>query len=264
MFLCKMSSKGITNFKNVFDLYGQIGIKDVCFDVKKTGIYIYTTFDKSIHAMATFHNSSFLIYNCNTECAFTLNIKSMKENLKNITSIDTIELSIKKDREMTIKVDKKTIEFEKKLYMKETQFYGLPELDQVEPLNIKSSDFLELCRSINGKFNMTIKTEENVPEIIFESEKSKITIKGDKTENRKILPFEGEFKAEYFSKFKKFTKFNSNTIKVYINPNQPLTFEASIPTVGSKDKDKEKYKDKITIWIKSLKQIDTDYEEMEP
>jgi len=247
-------NKGIAHFKNVFDLYGQIGIVDVCFDVKKNGIYIYTTFDKSIHAMATFLSGSFLEYKCEKECIFTLNIKSMKENLKNITSVDTIELAIKKEREMTIKVVKKTIAFEKKLYMKETQFYNIPiVLDQVEPLTIKSSDFLELCRSINGKYNMTIKTDERVPEIIFESEKSKVVIKSDNPYNKDVLAFDGEYKAEYFSKFKKFTKFNTG-IKVYINPDQPLIFEANI---GAKDKDK------ITIWIKSLKQIEDDYEELE-
>lgn len=253
MFFCKMN-KGIAHFKNVFDLYSQIGIADVCFDVKKNGIYIYTTFDKSIHAMATFSIGSFMEYKCEKECIFTLNIKSMKENLKNITSVDTIELTIKKEREMVIKVVKKTIAFEKKLYMKETQFYNLPiVLDQVEPLTIKSSDFLELCRSINGKYNMTIKTNENVPEIVFESDKSKVIIKSDNPNNKDLLAFEGEYKSEYFSKFKKFTKFNVG-LKVYINPDQPLIFEANI---GAKDKDK------ITIWIKSLKQIEDDYEELE-
>ena len=155
---------------------------------------------------------------------------------------------------MLIKVVKKTIEFEKKLFMKETQFYNLPlVLDQVEPLTIKSSDFLELCRSINGKCNMTIKSKEGIPELMFESEKAKITIKSDNPANKDVLAFEGEYKSEYFSKFKKFTKFNTS-LKVYINPDQPLIFDANI---GTKDKDK------VTIWIKSLKQIDDDYEELE-
>ncbi|AHL67623.1 proliferating cell nuclear antigen [Chloriridovirus anopheles1] len=202
--------------------------------------------------MAIFSASSFLEYKCEKECIFTLNIKNMKENLKNITSVDTIELSIKKERELKIKVSKKTIEFEKKIQMKETQFYNLPiVLDQVQPLNIKSSDFLEFCRSISGKYVMTIKTENNTPEISFESEKSRTVIKSDNEAGDTILPFEGEFKAEYFSKLKKFTKFNSN-LKVYTNPDQPLIFETNI---GAKDKDK------ITIWIKSLQQIEAEYEE---
>jgi hypothetical protein len=259
MFLCKMN-KGISNFKNVFDLYGQIGITDVCLDIKKIGIYIYTTYDKSIHTMATFSNASFLEYKCEQECIFTLNIKSMKDNLKNITSVDTIELSIKKEHVLRIKVTKKTIEFEKKIHMKETQFYNLPIiLDQVQPLNIKSSDFLELCRSISGKYTMKIKTDDGIPEIAFESEKSKVVIKSDNEEGDVIVPFEGEFKAEYFSKLKKFTKFNTN-LKVYTNPDQPLIFETNI---GTPPKDREKTKDKIIIWIKSLKQMEEDYEEQE-
>lgn len=246
-------NKGISNFKNVFDLYGQIGITEIYFDIKKAGLYIYTTYDKSIHTMAGFSNTSFLDYKCEKECIFVLNIKNMKENLKNITSIDTIELSIKKDsKDLNIKVIKKTIEFEKKIHMKETQFYNLPLiLDQVQPLNIKSSDFLEFCRSINGKYNMTIKTKEGVPEISFKSDKSKVIIKSDVENNDIILPFEGEFKAEYFSKLKKFTKFNT-TLKIHINPDQPLIFETNI---GLKDKDK------ITIWIKSLKQMEDEYED---
>lgn len=253
MFSCKLN-KGISNFKNVFDLYGQIGITEVCLDIKKIGLYVYTTFDKSIHTMASFSHTSFLEYKCEKECIFTLNIKSMKDNLKNITSVDTIELSIKKERELKIKVTKKTIEFEKKIIMKETQFYNLPiVLDQVQPLNIKSSDFLEFCRSISGKYNMTIKTTENVPEISFESEKSRVIIKSDVDNPNSVLSFEGEFKAEYFSKLKKFTKFNS-TMRVYINPDQPLIFETNI---GAKDKDK------INIWIKSKKQIEDEYEEQE-
>jgi hypothetical protein len=222
--------------------------------------------------MASFSHTFFLEYKCEKECIFTLNIKSMKDNLKNITSVDTIELSIKKDhlknitsvdtielpikkeRELKIKVTKKTIEFEKKITMKETQFYNLPiVLDQVQPLNIKSGDFLEFCRSISGKYNMTIKTVENVPEISFESEKSRIIIKSDVDNPNSILSFEGEFKAEYFSKLKKITKFNS-TMRVYINPGQPLIFETNI---GSKDKDK------INIWIKSKKQIEDEYDEYE-
>jgi hypothetical protein len=243
-------NKGISNFKNVFDLYSQIGIVEVCFDIKKIGIYFYTTYDKSIHTMANFSNTSFAEYRCEKECIFTLNIKSMKENLKNITSIDTIELTIKKDCELKIKVIKKTIEFEKKLFLKETQFYNLPiVLDQVSPLNIKSLDFLEFCRSINGKYTLTIKTEK-LPEITFESEKSKVIIRSDEiVEN--LIPFEGDFKAEYFPKLKKFTKFNSS-LKIYVNPDQPLIF---VSNIGTKDKDK------ITIWIKSLKQIEEDYAE---
>lgn len=253
MFLCKMN-KGISNFKNVFDLYGQIGIVDVCFDIKKTGIYIYTTYDKSIHTMAVFSNTSFLEYKCDKECIFTLNIKNMKENLKNITSVDTIELYIKKERELKIKVIKKTIEFEKKILMKETQFYNLPIiLDQIQPLNIKSSDFLEFCRSISGKYTMNIKTDDGIPEIYFESEKSKVIIKSDNESSNEIISFNGEFKAEYFSKLKKFTKFNS-TLKIYTNPDQPLIFETNIGT---------KEKDKIIIWIKSLKQMEDDYDEQE-
>jgi hypothetical protein len=178
----------------------------------------------------------------------------MKENLKNITSVDTIELSIKKERELRIKVTKKTIEFEKKIHMKETQFYNLPIiLDQVQPLNIKSSDFLEFCRSISGKYVMTIKTDDGVPEIAFESERSKVIIKSDSECCDSILPFEGDFKAEYFAKLKKFTKFNT-VLKIYTNPDQPLIFETNI---GTKDKDK------ITIWIKSLKQMEDDYEDQE-
>jgi len=251
MFSCKLN-KGISDFKNVFDLYGQIGITEVCLDIKKIGLYVYTTFDKSIHTMASFSNTFFLEYKCEKECIFTLNIKSMKDNLKNITSVDTIELSIKKEQELKIKVTKKTIEFEKKITMKETQFYNLPiVLDQVQPLNIKSIDFLEFCRSISGKYNMTIKTAKNVPEISFGSEKSWVTIKSDVDNPNSILLFEGEFKAEYFSKLKKFTKFNS-TMRVYINPEQPLRFETNI---GSKDK--------INIWIKSKEQIEAEYEEEE-
>lgn len=254
MFMCKMN-KGISNFKNVFDLYGQIGIAEVYFDIKKTGVHIYTTYDKSIHTMATFANSSFLEYKCEKEGVFILNIKNMKENLKNITSVDTIELSIKKDsKDLRIKIIKKTIELEKKIHMKETQFYNLPiVLDQVQPLNIKSSDFLEFCRSINGKYIMTIKTYKNVPEIAFESDKSKVIIKSDNDKNEIVLPYEGEFKAEYFSRLKKFTKFNSN-LKIYINPDQPLIFETNI---GLKDKDK------IVIWIKSLKQMEEEYDNQE-
>jgi hypothetical protein len=251
MFSCKLN-KGISDFKNVFDLYGQIGITEVCLDIKKIGLYVYTTFDKSIHTMASFSNTFFLEYKCEKECIFTLNIKSMKDNLKNITSVDTIELSIKKEQELKIKVTKKTIEFEKKITMKETQFYNLPiVLDQVQPLNIKSIDFLEFCRSISGKYNMTIKTVKNVPEISFGSEKSWVTIKSDVDNPNSILSFEGKFKAEYFSKLKKFTKFNS-TMRVYINPEQPLRFETNI---GSKDK--------INIWIKSKEQIEAEYEEEE-
>lgn len=251
MFSCKLN-KGISDFKNVFDLYGQIGITEVCLDIKKIGLYVYTTFDKSIHTMASFSNTFFLEYKCEKECIFTLNIKSMKDNLKNITSVDTIELSIKKEQELKIKVTKKTIEFEKKITMKETQFYNLPiVLDQVQPLNIKSIDFLEFCRSISGKYNMTIKTVKNVPEISFGSEKSWVTIKSDVDNPNSILSFEGKFKAEYFSKLKKFTKFNS-TMRVYINPKQPLRFETNI---GSKDK--------INIWIKSKEQIEAEYEEEE-
>jgi hypothetical protein len=202
--------------------------------------------------MASFSNTFFLEYKCEKECIFTLNIKSMKDNLKNITSVDTIELSIKKEQELKIKVTKKTIEFEKKITMKETQFYNLPiVLDQVQPLNIKSIDFLEFCRSISGKYNMTIKTVKNVPEISFGSEKSWVTIKSDVDNPNSILSFEGKFKAEYFSKLKKFTKFNS-TMRVYINPEQPLRFETNI---GSKDK--------INIWIKSKEQIEAEYEEEE-
>jgi hypothetical protein len=251
MFSCKLN-KGISDFKNVFDLYGQIGITEVCLDIKKIGLYVYTTFDKSIHTMASFSNTFFLEYKCEKECIFTLNIKSIKDNLKNITSVDTIELSIKKEQELKIKVTKKTIEFEKKITMKETQFYNLPiVLDQVQPLNIKSIDFLEFCRSISGKYNMTIKTVKNVPEISFGSEKSWVTIKSDVDNPNSILSFEGKFKAEYFSKLKKFTKFNS-TMRVYINPEQPLRFETNI---GSKDK--------INIWIKSKEQIEAEYEEEE-
>lgn len=253
MFMCKMN-KGISNFKNVFDLYGQIGITEVCFDVKKHGIYIYTTYDKSIHTMATFSNTSFLEYKCEKECIFTLNIKSMKENLKNITSIDTIELSIEKECELKIKVTKKTIEFEKKVNMKQTQFYNLPIiLDQVQPLNIKSSDFLEFCRSINGKYTMNIKINSSLPLVTFESEKNKVQIKSDNEPSDDIFSFEGEFKAEYFSKLTKLTKFNS-ILKIYANPDQPLIFETSI---GMKDKDK------IIIWIKSLKQMEDDYDNQE-
>lgn len=250
MFSCKLN-KGISYFKNVFDLYGQIGITEVYFDIKKTGIYIYTTYDKSIHTMAIFSASSFLEYKCEKEGVFILSIKHMKENLKNITSVDTIELCIKKERELRIKVAKKTMESEKKIQLKETQFYNLPIiLDQVPPLNIKASDFLEFCRSISGKYIMTIKSESNVNELSFESEKSRTVIKSD-NEGDAVLSFEGEFKAEYFSKLKKFTKFNNN-IKVYTNPDQPLIFETNI---GPKDKDK------ITIWIKSLKQMEDDYED---
>lgn len=258
MFSCKMN-KGIPNFKNVFDLYGQIGIEQVCFDIKKFGIYIYTTYDKSIHTMASFLCSSFLEYKCEKDCIFTLNIKSMKENLKNITSVDTIELSIKKEQELLIKVTKKTVELERKIKMVETQFYDLPiVLDQVQPLNIKSTDFLELCRSISGKYTMSIKTsvskhDENVTNIEFESEKSKVIIKSEA--DTSPAPFEGEFKAEYFSKLKKFAKFNSN-LRVYTSKDQPLIFETNIGT-GTKDKDK------ITIWIKSLKQMEEDYNEQE-
>jgi len=251
-------NKGISNFKNVFDLYGQIGILEVCLDIKKIGLYIYTTtdnnstHDNSIHTMATFSNTSFLEYKCEKECTFTLSIKNMKENLKNITSEDVIELTIKKEHELKIKVTKKTIEFEKKNYMKEAQHYNIPiVLDQVQPLNIKCEDFLVFCRSISGKYVLTIKTEENIPEIIFKSEKNTTTIKGSNESGDIILPFEGEFKAEYFSKLKKFTKFN-NTLKIYTNPNQPLIFETNI---GSKDKDK------VIIWIKSLKQMEDDYDE---
>lgn len=255
MFLCKLN-KGISNFKNVFDLYGQIGITEVCFDTKKSGLYIYTTYDKSIHTMATFSNTYFLEYKCEKDCIFTLNIKSMKENLKNITNVDNIEITINKDREMKIKVFKKTIEFEKKVSLKETQFYNLPiVLDQVQPLNIKSSDFLEFCTSINGKYyTLFARTTENVPEISFESEKSKVVIKSDVECLETISSFEGEFKAEYFSKLKKLTKFN-NLMKIYINPGQPLIFETNI---GVKDKDK------INIWIKSKKQMEEDYDEQEP
>ena len=250
MFTCKIN-KGISNFKNVFDLYGQIGITEVYFDIKKIGLYFYTTYDKSIHTMASFESGSFAEYKCDKECVFKLNIKNMKENLKNITSIDTIELSIKNDcRDLRIKIIKKTIELEKKIHMKETQFYDLPIiLDQVQPLNIKSSDFLEFCRSINGKYIMTIKTHSNVPEIGFESDKSIVNIKSENDENNLISPFEGEFKAEYFSKLKKFTKFNNN-LNIYVTPDQPLIFETNI---GLKDKDK------IIIWIKSLKQMEEEY-----
>lgn len=258
MFLCKMN-KGISNFKNVFDLYGQIGIEQVCFDIKKIGIYIYTTYDKSIHTMATFSSTSFLEYKCEKDCIFTLNVKSMKENLKNITSVDTIELSIKKERELLIKVTKKTVELEKKIKMVETQFYDLPiVLEQIQPLNIKSLDFLELCRSISGKYIMSIKTntskhDESITDIEFESEKSKVIIKSDNKGDGAFIPFEGEFKAEYFSKLKKFAKFN-NVLRIYANKDQPLIFETNI---GTKDKDK------ITMWIKSLKQMEDDYDDQE-
>jgi len=254
MFFCKLNKSIISNFKNVFDLYGQIGILEVYFDIKKMGLFIYTTYDKSIHTMANFSHTSFLEYKCEKECIFTLNIKTMKENLKNITSVDTIELTIMKLNELKLKVTKKTIEFEKKIILKESQFFNLPiVLDQVEPLNIKSSDFLEFCRSISGKYIITVKTEDGVPEIIFESERNKVSIKSDNDNYETILPFDGDFKTEYFSKLKKFTKFN-NMIKVYINPNQPLIFETNIGT---------KEKDKITIWIKSIKQMEEDYEDQD-
>jgi hypothetical protein len=238
----------------VFDLYSQIGITEVCFDVKKSGIHIYTTYDKSVHTMATFSACSFCEYDCEKESISTLNIKAMKENLKNVTSVDTIELCIRKDRELCIKVSKKTIEFEKKVQLKETQFYDLPTiLDQAKPLNIKSGDFLEFCRSISGKYIMTIKSENGKGQISFESDKSKTIIKSDGENNDDILTFEGEFKAEYFSKLKKLTKFNSN-LKIYPSPFLPLMFET---TMGNKEKDK------ITIWIKSLKQMEEDYDEQD-
>lgn len=253
MFSCVLS-KGITNFKNVFDLYSQIGITEVCFDVKKSGVHIYTTYDKSVHTMATFSACSFCEYDCEKESISTLNIKAMKENLKNVTSVDTIELCIRKDRELCIKVSKKTIEFEKKVQLKETQFYDLPTiLDQAKPLNIKSGDFLEFCRSISGKYIMIIKSENGKGQISFESDKSKTIIKSDGENNDDILTFEGEFKAEYFSKLKKLTKFNSN-LKIYPNPFLPLMFET---TMGNKEKDK------VTIWIKSLKQMEEDYDEQD-
>lgn len=252
MFTCKMN-KGISNFKNVFDLYGQIGITEVYFDVKKIGVYIYATYDKSVHTMVTFASSSFLEYKCEKEGVFILCIKSMKENLKNITSTDTIELSIGKESDFKIKIIKKTIELEKKFHIKETQFFDLPIiLDQVQPLNFKSSDFLEFCKSINGKYNMTVKTKENVPEIAFESDKSRVIIKSDSYVSDEILPlpFEGKFKSDYFSKLKKLTKFN-DTLNIYINSDQPLILDINL---GHKNKDK------IRIWIKSLKQIDEEYE----
>lgn len=252
MFSCKMN-KGISNFKNVFDLYGQIGSTEVYFDLKKSGMYIYTTYDKSIHTMATFSNTSFLEYKCDKECIFTLNIKTMKENLKNITTVDTIELTIKTGGELRIKVPKNSIEFEKTIYMKETQVYNLPTfLDQVQPLSVKSRDFSEFCKSINSKYkySMTVKTQVNAPEIAFESDRSKVIIKSDVNV---IQPFEGEFKAEYFSKLKNFIKFNT-TLRIYVNPDQPLIFESNI---GTKDKDK------LTIWIKSLKQMEEEYEDQE-
>lgn len=247
MFSCKMK-KGISDFKNVFDLYSQIGMTDVCFDLKRTGIYIYTTYDKSVHAMAYFNHSTFQEYACEKENVFSLNIKSMRENLKNITSVDVIEMSVNNGTDLAIKVIKKTIEFEKIVSMKENQNHELPMvLDQVEPLTLKSSDFLELCRSINGKYNLWIKTATSSSQIVFESEKNKVVIKS--TPEVSTDDYEDNFKAEYFSKMKKFTKFDSN-IRVHVNRNQPLLLESYI---GGGDKDR------LNIWIKSLKQLDDDY-----
>jgi hypothetical protein len=231
-----------------------LGIIEVCLDVKKSGMYIYTAQDKCIHLSATFSSGSFAEYDCEKECIFTLNIKSMKENLKNITSVDTIELTInREDRELMIKVIKKTIEFEKKVQIKETQYYNLPTVsDETYPLNIKSCDFLEFCRSVTGKQTMTIKTVQGIPEISFETDKSKVIIKSDADEEDiDILSFEGTFKTEYFSKLKKLAKFNIG-LKIYTNPDQPLIFETHLAS---------KEKDKVAVWIKSLQQMEEEYEE---
>lgn len=256
MFSCKMK-KGISDFKNVFDLYSQIGMVEACLDLKKTGMHIYTTYDKSVHAMTFFNHLTFQEYSCEKDRVFTLSIKSMKENLKNITSVDVIEMTIKKDLELKIKVIKKTIEFEKTIAMKESQIYELPlVLEQVAPLTIKSSDFLEFCRSINSKYDLWIKTTLNVPEIIFESEKTKVIVKSGVDDDGaaptvKVASYTDKFKAEYFSKLKKIAKFDSG-MRVYVNPNQPLILETC---VGGGDLDR------LTVWIKSLKQLDEDYED---
>ena len=249
-FSCKLS-KNISNFKNVFDLYSQIGIVTVCFDIKKIGIFVYTTHDKNIHTMATFSSSTFFEYRCEKEYIFTLNIKHMKENLKNITVFDTVELFIKNECELGIKVVKKTIEFEKSIPLKEAQIYELPiVLDQIQPLNIKSADFLEFCRNIlNSKCVVTVKTENKCPEISFKFSAIKVIIKSDNENIDALSQFEGEFKAEYFCKLKKFTKFNSS-MRIYASKCQPLIFEINIGT-----------KDKIAIWIKSIKQMEEDYDE---
>lgn len=250
MFSCVLN-KGITNFKNVFDLFGQIGISEVSFAIDKDCLSVYTTFDKCIHVSACFSESSFSEYHTTEKCISTLSIKSMKENLKNVTSVDTLELSMSKGRELRIKVCKKTIEFEKKIQLKEAQFYKLPKLDQIHPLTIKASDFLEFCRSITGKYTIDIRTEAGRGDITLESDKSKTIIKSDYENTEDVLPFHGEFKAEYFGKLKKLAKFNSN-LRVYPNPKQPLMFETTIGT-----------KDALTVWIKSLKQIDEEYDDVE-
>jgi hypothetical protein len=244
--------KGISNFKNVFDLYGQIGLTEVCFDVRTEGIYVYTTYDKSIHTMATFLAASFLKYTCDCDCIFLLNIKTMKENLKNITSADKIELTIENKCELWIKVTKSTIEFSKKVTMKETQKNILPTLDVAPSLSIRLLDFFEFCRSVNKKYNLTIKTSADSPEITFESEKSKVTIKSNNTGEDNICDFEEEFKAEYFSKLQKLSKFGTN-LNIYAQPKQPLVFK----TVAS-----SKNLIHMVIWIKSLKQMERDYEDL--
>jgi hypothetical protein len=254
MFSCKMVAC-ISDFKNVFDLYSQIGIVEACFDLKKSGIYIYTTCNKIIHAMTTFSSSAFQEYSCDKERVYTLNIKSMKENLKNITNVGMIELTIKNEFELIIKMCKKTktIELEKTVMLKDSQVYGLPPVVfGVEPLNVKSLDFLEFCGSIIGKYETWVRTSGDVPEIIFESEKNKVTIKSNGKSNPFLEPYSDKFKVEQFSNLKKLAKFDSN-LKIYANPGKPLVFETNI---GCKDNDK------ILVWIKSLKQLNDDYEEV--
>jgi hypothetical protein len=147
----------------------------------------------------------------------------------------------------------KTIELEKTVVLKDSQVYGLPPVVfGVEPLNVKSLDFLEFCGSIIGKYETWVITSGDVPEIIFESEKNKVTIKSNGKSNPFLEPYSDKFKVEQFSNLKKLAKFDSN-LKIYANPGKPLVFETNI---GCKDNDK------ILVWIKSLKQLNDDYEEV--
>ncbi|ABF82090.1 hypothetical protein MIV060L [Invertebrate iridescent virus 3] len=259
MFQCKMNkipkNQSITHFKTVFDLYEKIGIQEVFFNIKPTGIYIYTTYDNSIHVETIFSNNFFLEYMCEKDAIFTLKVNAMK--VRNLVNTDSLEMGIRsaQDAPLVIRMSTKTIDFEKKIAIKKTQSYKLPELIDVTPLTIKSADFLEFCKSINGgKYTLSIKTKKSEMvngvlqrgEIIFEAENSRIVIR---SETPIESEFEGEFKSEYFSSLRKVTKFNT-TLKIYLCPDHPLIFET---TIGPKEKDK------VIVWIKSLKQMEEEY-----
>lgn len=254
MFQCKITNKGIIHFKNVFDLFKQMGISDAYLDVKHTGIYIYKSHDNSIYPMVYFSLSYFTEYTCHTENIYMFNINGIKNSLKNITGLDNVELK-NTGENLNIKVIKKSIQLEYILALKPYDYINIPipTVDDTTCLNIKSGDFAEFCKSINGKDELTIETNPEAQSISFASINFKTTIKGD-TDEDEISTFEDRFRSEYFSKLKKMTKFDHN-LKVYIDPkNKSIALETCIDS---------KEDSKITIWIKSLSKINEEYDEVE-